>query len=82
MSKSLEKILEILQSDSSVDIVLPGHNDVINAETGVKYAQMYLEQNTKERKFHKSFSRTRAKIILGANKYFNLPLNCKEVIAN
>ena len=36
MGKSVEKLLGILENGSMVDVVLPGHNDVIDSETGTE----------------------------------------------
>ena len=79
MVRSLNKILDLL---NTVDIVLPGHNEVISSERARAQALRYLEENTLERRMRKCVSRQRARLVLGANVYINLPPACKEWIAN
>ena len=81
MVHSLERILNLLNT-GTVDIVLPGHNDVISSDMARCQALRHIEGNTVERRMRKCVSRQRAKLILGANVYVKLPPPCKEWIAN
>lgn len=81
MVSSLHRLLQLLTS-GTVDIVLPGHNEVISAERAEREALKFLEGNTRERRARKFLSRRRASLILGANCHFQLPAMCKDWIAN
>ena len=81
MVSSLNRLLQLLIS-GAVDIVLPGHNEVISAETAEYEARKFIAEDTAQRRARKFFSRQRANLILGANCYFNLPPMCKDWIAN
>ena len=42
MGKSVEKLLRILENGSLVDVVLPGHNDVIDSKTGTEMVRDFF----------------------------------------
>ena len=81
MVSSLNRLLKLLTS-GAVDIVLPGHNEVISADTAEREALKFIEEDTRQRRAKKFLSRQRANLVLGANCYFNLPTMCKDWIAN
>ena len=81
MVASLNRLLTLLTT-GAVDIVLPGHNEVISAQTAELEARKFLEEDTGQRRARKFISRQRANLILGANCYFQLPTKCKDWIAN
>lgn len=42
----MEKLLGILENGSMVDVVLPGHNDVIDSETGTEKVREFIKMES------------------------------------
>ncbi len=75
MGRSVEKLLGILEG-GSVDVVLPGHNECLNARDATEAAERHLEMlhNSRRRLTKGVFSRARAAAVLAMNsRGVNMP---------
>ena len=68
MAASVKRILEIVRR-SDVDLVLPGHNDVLSKDQSIEACERHLKSCATGRIFRKSLSRTRASLFLSLNHF-------------
>ena len=73
MAASVEKLAGLAES-GTVDVALPGHNDILTRETLLKAASRHLEMASgNQRALMKFWSRLRARAIFATYTMFPLP---------
>jgi len=82
MKESVERLLHLCEDRSKVETILPGHNQVLTREEGVRAANFYLDAYSTPRTMRKGLSRMRASCILRCNQTLPLPEFCRELLSN
>jgi len=77
MSASVQRILNM---SNKVEFALPGHNEVLTKDELANACERHLQSAGKFRTIRKSFSRTRASLILALNSRIAMPSQAREWI--